>query len=227
MGIFQPSPPVARGRGRTCENALETLYQEPVEVLDAIGLSGLYLLELICREAPGTFMHSFEVANFVGCLFPDSQIRAAVLLHDIGKLIAPERFAENETVRSPRPPDEIIGGHVYYGLQLARQYDLSPLAEQAIIEHHGTMSISTRMRYPGPRPTATWTGVLMLSDCFQAMSAQNVLNDKNAWQAFFQRRDDGQFSGLPDSLMQQNCMTLLSYGLGEHARRTRRHLRTS
>ncbi len=162
--------------------------------------SGQPLLQRLMREAPGTYQHSLQVANLceqaanaVGA--NGSLVYVAALYHDIGKLLAPLFFTENQ--RSDRNPHEelrdpirsarLIIGHVTNGVALARQHRLPSRMVDFIKEHHGTSLVKvfyqqaviragddpsqvdeSLFRYPGPRPQTKETGIMMLADSCEA-----------------------------------------------------------
>lgn len=113
------------------------------------------LLRRLQLEAPGTYHHSLLVANLAERaaieIGANSLIcRAASLYHDIGKLIKPEYFLENQAglpnphlERNPSMSALIIKSHVKEGVALAKQYKLPKIIIDVIEQHHGT----TRIKY--------------------------------------------------------------------------------
>ena len=113
------------------------------------------LLQLLAREAPGTYNHSLVLGTLaeaacerIGANGLLAQVGA--LYHDIGKIHRAAYFTENQEGRISRHENLaptmsllIILGHVKDGLELARQYRLPPVLHQFIAEHHGT----TLVRY--------------------------------------------------------------------------------
>jgi len=113
------------------------------------------LLQLLAREAPGTYNHSLVLGTLaeaacerIGANGLLAQVGA--LYHDIGKIHRAPYFTENQEGRISRHENLaptmsllIILGHVKDGLELARQYRLPPVLYQFIAEHHGT----TLVRY--------------------------------------------------------------------------------
>lgn len=113
------------------------------------------LLQLLAREAPGTYNHSLVLGTLaeaacerIGANGLLAQVGA--LYHDIGKIHRAPYFTENQEGRISRHENLapsmsllIILGHVKDGLELARQYRLPPVLHQFITEHHGT----TLVRY--------------------------------------------------------------------------------
>lgn len=110
--------------------------------------SNTELMRRMRVEAPGTYAHVNAVADLsvnaaaeIGA--NTDLVSAMALYHDIGKLEAPQYYAENQ--RGQNPHDKMtpaesaarIIRHVDYGLMLAKQYHLSKLLWSAIETHHG------------------------------------------------------------------------------------------
>ena len=107
------------------------------------------LLKRLMFEAPGTYHHSLMVGNLAeaACIRigADNQLaRVGAYYHDIGKLKRPDYFFENQMGVNPHdalmPSEsaEVLRGHVYYGLEIAKQYRLPPDIRDIIAQHHGT-----------------------------------------------------------------------------------------
>lgn len=108
------------------------------------------LLQLLAREAPGTYNHSLVIGTMaeaacekIGANGLLAQVGA--LYHDIGKIHRPAYFAENQEGHISRHENLaptmsllIILGHVKDGLDLAKQYKLPKVLRRFISEHHGT-----------------------------------------------------------------------------------------
>jgi putative nucleotidyltransferase with HDIG domain len=116
------------------------------------------LLQLVLRNAPGTYQHSLQVANLAEQaaerIGGDPLLtRVGALYHDIGKVQNPMFFIENQMPGSPNPHDElepaisaqIIIRHITDGMDLAKQHRLPRRIQDFILEHHGTMI--TRYQY--------------------------------------------------------------------------------
>lgn len=159
------------------------------------------LIKELSLRAPGTFNHSLQVAN-LGEAAADAiganalLTRVGALYHDIGKMLKPEYFVENQRPGDnphdnlkPRMSALIIASHVKEGLELGRQYNLPERVLNFIPMHHGTTRIEyfyqkalkergendpplleSEFRYPGPKPDAKETGILMLADSVEAAS---------------------------------------------------------
>ena len=108
------------------------------------------LLRRLQMEAPGSYHHSLMVANLsenAASAVGGSPLTARVcaLYHDIGKMVKPEYFTENQRdgenphlERNPSISALIIKSHVKEGVQIARQYRLPRLLQDVIQQHHGT-----------------------------------------------------------------------------------------
>lgn len=156
------------------------------------------LLKELSLRAPGTFNHSLQVANLAEAaadrIGANSLLaRVGALYHDIGKMLKPEYYVENQRAGvnphdklKPRMSALIIASHVKEGLEMAKEYNLPPRVLQFIPTHHGTTRIEyfyrraleqtddesnvleSEFRYPGPRPDTKETGILMLADSVEA-----------------------------------------------------------
>ncbi len=201
---------------------LESVYSVTTGLkLVELANTNLPLLRRVAFESPGTFQHSLMVANLAkaGCeaIGADSVLAyTGALYHDIGKVLRPEYFVENQ--RPGRNPHDkiqpsmsalIIINHVKEGLQLAKDYHLPQPILDAISQHHGTRLISffynrakemaspergevpeDKFRYPGPRPQGKVMGVLMLADGVEAASRTLVEPDAQKIRAVIQAITD-------------------------------------
>ena len=165
------------------------------------------LLRELARKAPGTFNHSMTMGTIAEAAA--EKIGANALLarvgayyHDIGKIIEPQGFVENQmnsqNLHESLPPEEsakLIVKHVNEGIDLARQYKLPQELIDFIPMHHGT-SVSTYFyekaknlygddkvnlddyKYPGPKPNSKETAIVMLADGCE--SAVRSISDPDA-----------------------------------------------
>ena len=111
------------------------------------------LLRKMQVESPGSYHHSLMVANLsenaAASVGANSLIcRVCALFHDIGKMVKPEYFAENQRSgynphieRNPSMSALVIKSHVKEGVQLARKFKLPEIIEDVIRQHHGTSLI--------------------------------------------------------------------------------------
>lgn len=163
--------------------------------------TNLPLLRRLAFEAPGTFQHSLMVANLAkeGCeaIGADPVLAyAGGLYHDVGKVLRPEYFVENQLPGHnrhdkllPSMSALILVNHVKDGVELAREHHLPRVLRDAIRQHHGTRLITyfynralehrdpeagdvteEKYRYPGPKPQDKVMGVLMIADAVEAAS---------------------------------------------------------
>jgi putative nucleotidyltransferase with HDIG domain len=165
-----------------------------LQLLEMSQLSSPLLLRLQ-DEAPSTFQHSVIVANLAEkgayVIGADALLaRVGAYYHDIGKLVHPGFFIENQLgganphdALEPADSARIIADHVTAGLQLAQQYKLPPRVTAFVPEHHGTRMVSffyrraaeqdpnvdpDAFRYPGPKPQSRETAIAMLADSTEA-----------------------------------------------------------
>lgn len=154
------------------------------------------LLQRLLREAPGTYQHTLQVANLseqaANAIGANAELtRVAALYHDIGKMLNPAFFSENQrdignphdALNDPYRSADIIISHVTGGDDMARQYRLPNRIRDFIREHHGTSQVYVFYRqavilagddesavniddftYPGPKPQSRETAILMLAD---------------------------------------------------------------
>ncbi|WP_448575293.1 HD family phosphohydrolase [Thermomicrobium sp.] len=153
------------------------------------------LLSRLAREAPGTYHHSLVVSNLAEAaaevVGADPLLtRVGVLYHDIGKLLHPELYVENQANRlnihdslDPLTSARLIEEHVTEGVKLAKRARLPKPIVDIIQQHHGTTLIKyfyakakesglavdeQAFRYPGPRPQSKEAAVVMLADSVEA-----------------------------------------------------------
>jgi cyclic-di-AMP phosphodiesterase PgpH len=186
---------------------LESLFN----ILTDVGLLELSnlnnpLLRRLAVEAPGSYNHSVIVgtlaeaaaeaigANALFC-------RVAAYYHDVGKMLKPDYFIENQRdgvnrhdTLSPQMSALVIASHVKEGVELARSYGLPKQVLDIIPQHHGTRKINyffqkamkaekpdlegvseDDFRYPGPKPQTREAAIFMLSDSIEA--AARTLED--------------------------------------------------
>ncbi len=112
------------------------------------------LLRRMQMEAPGTYNHSLMVANLsenaadaIGA--SPLLCRVCCFFHDVGKLVKPEYFAENQQDRinphnekNPSMSALVLKAHVKEGVELARKNKLPRVITDVIQQHHGTSLIN-------------------------------------------------------------------------------------
>jgi len=156
------------------------------------------LLKLLARESTGTFTHSVTVGNLAEAAAEaiganPLLARVGAYYHDIGKIMKPEYFVENQSYDenrhdklAPNLSALIVINHVKEGLRLAKEYKLPKAVADFIPSHHGTMRVEyfynraveqaesrsdineSDFRYPGPKPFTKETGLLMICESIEA-----------------------------------------------------------
>jgi len=157
------------------------------------------LLRELNEKAPGTFQHSMQVANLAEAAANEigansMLVRTGALYHDIGKMLNPMYFIENQATGvnphndlSPIDSAKIITDHVIKGVELAKKYNLPDRIIDFIRTHHGTSSAYyffkkeqelnpdtivdiKKFQYQGPIPFSKETAILMMCDAAEAAS---------------------------------------------------------
>ena len=156
------------------------------------------LLRKMSEVAPGTFQHSIqvgnlaaEIANKIGA--KSQLVRTGALYHDIGKIINPIYFTENQSGVNPHEKmgaidsAQMIISHVTEGVKLAEKYNLPNVIKDFITTHHGqgkTKYFYVQYKnahpndeidellftYPGPNPFTKEQAILMMADTVEAAS---------------------------------------------------------
>ncbi|WP_290091757.1 HDIG domain-containing metalloprotein, partial [uncultured Bacteroides sp.] len=156
------------------------------------------LLREMSEVAPGTFQHSLQMANLAAAaankIGGKSQlVRTGALYHDIGKIVNPAFFTENQFGVNPHKSlsyeqsAQVIISHITDGLKLAEKHNLPKVIKDFISTHHGQgltkyFYISyknehpdeevdpEKFRYPGPNPFTKEQAILMMADSVEAAS---------------------------------------------------------
>ena len=156
------------------------------------------LLRKMSEIAPGTFQHSMQVANLAAeaanKIGAKSQlVRTGALYHDIGKMVNPAFFTENQSGVNPHKSlsyeqsAQVVINHVTDGLKLAEKYNLPKVIKDFISTHHGLGQTKyfyisyknehpdepideQKFTYPGPNPFTQETAILMMADAVEAAS---------------------------------------------------------
>lgn len=156
------------------------------------------LLREMSEVAPGTFQHSLQMANLAAAaanrIGGKSQlVRTGALYHDIGKMVNPAFFTENQSGVNPHKSlnyeqsAQVIINHVLDGLKLAEKHNLPKVIKDFILTHHGKgltkyFYISyknehpdeevdqEKFRYPGINPFTKEQAILMMADAVEAAS---------------------------------------------------------
>jgi len=159
------------------------------------------LLRRLTIEAPGTYQHSMVVGHLsesaAGAIGANGLFcRVATQYHDIGKLINPQYFTENQLggvdmhqLLTPLESAQVIIAHVSEGVALARKVGLPEQFIDIIKEHHGTTLVyyfyhkqielvggdkakveQKDFRYSGPKPRSKESTIIMIADTLEAAS---------------------------------------------------------
>lgn len=156
------------------------------------------ILRKMSKVAQGTFNHSMQVSNLAAevadKIGAKAQLaRTGALYHDIGKVLNPAFFTENQTGVNPHDTiseersAQIIINHVTDGLRLAEKYHLPQVIKEFIRTHHGMGLVKyfyiqycnkhvgetvdeDAFRYPGPNPQTREQAVVMMCDSVEAAS---------------------------------------------------------
>ncbi len=157
------------------------------------------LLRELNEKAPGTFQHSMQVANLAEAAANEigansMLVRTGALYHDIGKMLNPMYFIENQSTGvnphndlSPKDSASIIIDHVIKGIELAKKNKLPDRIIDFIRTHHGTSLVYyfymqekerfpeeevdiSKFQYQGPIPFSKETAILMMCDAAEAAS---------------------------------------------------------
>ncbi len=180
------------------------------------------LLRNLAIRAPGTYSHSIIMARLseaaaevtganallarVGCYF-----------HDIGKMIRPHYFIENQ--KGVNPHDElqprlsalILISHVKDGVRMAEEEGLPRVIIDMISQHHGTSEIAgfkqsalergaahevrgEDFRYPGPRPQTIEAGIISLADAVESATRTLTSNSHDETRDMVQTLVKGRFT---------------------------------
>jgi len=111
------------------------------------------LLKRMALEAPGTWQHSLSVSQLseaaADAIGANTLLaRAGAYYHDIGKMIKPEYFTENQLMGAnkhdyiePSMSKLVILNHVKEGIELAKKNKINPKIIDFIPQHHGTSII--------------------------------------------------------------------------------------
>lgn len=155
------------------------------------------LLRQFSETCPGSFQHSMQVSNLATAAAQEINAnvqlaRTGSLYHDIGKMLNPIFFVENQSGLNPHDhltPEEsaaIIRKHVTDGLKLAHKHKLPLVIRDCIRSHHGNgpvryfynkfknehpgEPVPEAFFYEGDLPMSKETAILMMADAVEASS---------------------------------------------------------
>lgn len=180
------------------------------------------VLRRMSKLAQGTFAHSLQVANLAAEVADKigakpQLVRTGALYHDIGKMLNPAFFTENQTGVNPHDElteersAQIIISHVTEGLRLADKYHLPKVIRDFISTHHGRSKTKyfyiqgknkhpgeepdeKLFTYPGPDPFTREQAILMMCDAVEATSRSLKEYSEESIKQLVDRIVDGQVS---------------------------------
>jgi len=171
------------------------------------------LLRILAMEAPGTYHHSLLVANLAEraaeAVGADALLlRVGAYYHDIGKMVRPGFFVENQMYGEnihddlePATSARIVAAHVEEGIKLAQRHRLPRQIQDLIAQHHGNRLVAyfyhracqggetdpDSYRYPGPRPHTKEAAILMLADTIEAAGRSLKEHSKEALESLVEK----------------------------------------
>lgn len=185
------------------------LLERPFGITTHIGLLELSdmnrpMLRRLLQEAPGTYIHSLNVGQLAEAaaeaIGADALLaRVGAYYHDVGKVMRPYCFVENQTVENihnrlnPTLSTLVVTSHIKDGVELAREYRLPAVIVDIIRSHHGTGLVKYfyhqamlasegenpvpehHFRYEGPRPRGKEAGVIMLADSVEGAVRSSLM----------------------------------------------------
>ncbi len=161
------------------------------------------LLQELVRRAPSTYNHSVAVGSIAEAAAESIHargllVRVGAYFHDIGKMLKPGYFAENQAEGAsahddlvPTMSTLVIIAHIKDGANLARQHHVPQPIIDLVEQHHGTTLVDffygkaheqkqadpnggdvdqSTYQYPGPKPQTKEAAVLMLADSVESAS---------------------------------------------------------
>lgn len=178
------------------------------------------LLRRLSEVAPGTFQHSIMVSNLASAIATEIGaksllVRVGALYHDIGKMVNPVFFTENQagvnphSRLTPQESAQIIISHVTEGVKMAEKFGVPDVIRNFILTHHGRgmaryfyntyknehpdEEVDERpFRYPGPNPFSQEQAILMMADTVEAAARSLKEYTEESISALVNRIIDGQ-----------------------------------
>ncbi len=214
---------------------------------------GAPLLRELMERAGGTYNHSIMTGTIAEAaarsIGADALlVRVGSYYHDIGKLVRPGFFAENQMgLRNPHDgaaPEQsafIITAHVREGVELGRREGLPAPVVDIIAQHHGTSLVTyfyrkaaaggahvdeAPFRYEGEVPHTREAALVMLADAAEAIARGladpgPVQIEAAVRKVVAMKADDGQLasSGMTDDDVEATVVTYAKMLAGlRHAR---------
>jgi len=159
------------------------------------------LLELFRERAPGSFKHSQNVTNIVESIAIELKLNAdllktAALYHDVGKMVNPNYFSENQEGDNPHDKLEpwmsyqIISRHVSDTIAVLLNYDFPRKVMKIVSQHHGDTVLryfygksqagsDELYRYKcTKKPECDEAAILMIVDSVEATARSQASNGK-------------------------------------------------
>ena len=209
------------------------------QITSPIGLMELLnpshpLMERLRSETPGTYHHSQNIASLgesaARAIGADPLLtKVGGYYHDIGKMVRPDFFIENQAGDS-NPHDDltpsmskiVLTSHIKQGLNLGKRYGLREDVLSFIPSHHGTSLIKyfylkalregreevnfpeSDFRYEGKLPRSRETSIIALADPVEA--ASHTLED--AGQKLEEMVEEQVDSKIEDGQLDHSPLTL-------------------
>ena len=153
------------------------------------------LIKMLRTQAPGTFNHCQAVAGFAElCATAIGEnpylARACAYYHDIGKIMNPQYYKENQGERNPHDEllpevsSDIIRSHTTEGLRICNENRIPTEVSHVTVQHHGTLLIPVfynkakqltdgevdpyEYSYHGITPVTKIAAIIMLCDSGEA-----------------------------------------------------------
>ena len=150
------------------------------------------LLQSFRRGCPGTYKHSQTLASIIEAVAMElgldiEAMKVRAMYHDIGKLVSPEYFSENQGKDNahddmdPLVSAQVITRHVADSvLMLVQDGNFPPEIIDSISRHHGNSvlkyfwkkagnpDVDDGFRYKSQRPQTVGDAILMITDCAEA-----------------------------------------------------------
>ena len=190
------------------------------------------LLMEFSEKCPGTFQHVLQVSNLAVEVAKKIRanallVRTGALYHDLGKMVNPLYYTENQTGVNPlnelsyEEAAQVIISHVQEGVKIAEKHNLPYQIIEFISMHHGCSKVKyfynsfknqypdkeideRKFTYPGPLPSTKETAILMMSDAVEAASRSLKSYDEESISRLVEggvngQMADGQFRNSPIS----------------------------
>jgi len=197
------------------------------------------LLKKLSETCPGTFQHSMQVSILAfeagAKIGANTQlIRTGALYHDIGKMVNPVFFTENQKGNIDphqkftfEESAQMIISHVNEGVKMAEKASIPNAIIDFIRTHHGTGKAKyfynsfknaypdepvneDAFTYPGPNPLTKETAILMMADAVEATSRSLTEYTDKTINELVNKIIDSQ---ITDGLLQNSPLTFNDIGI--------------